>query len=304
MNRKEVYEAVEEFTSECSPFSAYIQEKVPGTGLKGGHWITTHTGRHVYIGDRGANKGRVLAGPSELIGQRVGKKTVGAADILKAEAERTKLSAKVKFDRVDELEKKFNAITGENARNQKSKDIKIAEHADCASLVMHTAIRPGYDVDTHAKVKAYGATTLEGRHVNVDSKGDVSLKFVGKKGVNQDIPITDSKVASMLKAKAKQAGETGRLFSRVSGESLLAYIKKFDGGGFKTKDLRTYVGTNTAKDTIAGMAIPKNATQYKAAVRQVAEVVSKKLGNTPTIALQSYINPKVFIKWRKSANVE
>jgi len=37
--------------------------------------------------------------------------------------------------------------------------------------------------------------------------------------------------------------------------------------------------------------------ERKAAAHQVAIVVSKKPGNTPTVALQSYINPAVFSQW-------
>ena len=44
-----------------------------------------------------------------------------------------------------------------------------------------------------------------------------------------------------------------------------------------------------------------NEKEYKKAVKFVATAVSKKLGNTPTIALQSYINPATFAAWRAVA---
>ena len=79
---------------------------------------------------------------------------------------------------------------------------------------------------------------------------------------------------------------------------VLAYSKSKDGGGFKTKDFRTARGTTVAIKTMRGMRKPKTEQEYKEAVKQVATAVSKKLGNTPTVALQSYIDPTVFGKWR------
>jgi DNA topoisomerase IB len=58
------------------------------------------------------------------------------------------------------------------------------------------------------------------------------------------------------------------------------------------------LGTKTAMAEVEKLPRPKNEAQYKKAVRVVADVVSKKLGNTPTVALQSYISPTVFAEWR------
>ena len=46
------------------------------------------------------------------------------------------------------------------------------------------------------------------------------------------------------------------------------------------------------------MPAPKTEAERKKAVMSVAKVVSSKLGNTPTIALQSYIHPNVFEGWK------
>jgi len=46
------------------------------------------------------------------------------------------------------------------------------------------------------------------------------------------------------------------------------------------------------------MPAPKDEKTYKKQVLEVAKVISAKLGNTPTVALQSYIAPQVFAQWR------
>jgi DNA topoisomerase IB len=201
-------------------------------------------------------------------------------------------NSKKKYKRIESLRKQFNSVWKENALA-----VNKDERAACLSLIMKTGIRPGSDKDTNAKVKAYGATTLEGRHV-VEENGKVFLRYVGKKGVNLNIPVPDREIADMLLSRKKTAGADGRLF-KTNAEKLLEYSHSLDGGEFKTKDFRTHVGTKTAIEMIKKHSTPKNFKEYKKAVMAVAKEVSSKLGNTPVVALQAYIDPRVFSDWRK-----
>jgi DNA topoisomerase IB len=205
----------------------------------------------------------------------------------------TQRAANEKFSRNKELLEKQEKIFRQNEANRKNDVMSIRNHADCMKLIQETGIRPGSDADTGAEKKAYGATTLEGRHVIIE--GDkVRLQFVGKKGVNLDIPVDDADTASMLKELKKAAGDNGKLFS-VTDATLRDYSHTLDGGSFKPKDFRTLKGTNTAIEEIAKIKEPaKTLKDYKKMVMAIAKKVSEKLGNTPTIALQSYINPFVF----------
>jgi DNA topoisomerase-1 len=162
---------------------------------------------------------------------------------------------------------------------------------------MNTGLRPGGDVDTKAEKQAYGATTLQGKHVT-GTKGNVRLKFVGKKGVSLSIKVSDPEIADDLLSRAKKVGRRGRIFN-TNEKALLTYTHSLDGGNFKTKDMRTMVGTSTAIDEMKKMKPPKTAEEYVKKVKAVAEVVADKLGNTPVVALQSYISPTVFAAWRQ-----
>lgn len=206
--------------------------------------------------------------------------------------------AATKFARVAELYAKFDTIRRQNAESRK--DPAKRDVADCLDLIMHTGIRPGRDADSGAAVKAYGATTLEGRHVRVRG-GKVSLSFIGKHGVALEIPVTDAVVARRLIARKEAAGARGRLFGEVNDRSLLAHSESMDGGGFKTKDFRTHLGTATAAKLVAEQTPPTDEKSYRRAVMTVARAVAAKLGNTPTVALQAYINPTVFAAWRSAA---
>jgi DNA topoisomerase-1 len=201
-------------------------------------------------------------------------------------------SAEAKYNRNLALLKEASKIITTNAKNIKSSNKKIAEPAAVLDLIQTTGIRPGSLRETGAKVQAYGATTLEGRHVVVE-KDKVTLKFVGKKGVDLSIPIEDPKVAKALIARKKTAGDSGKLYSTTAGE-LRAYVKKISGE-FKPKDFRTLKGTATALEEVKKYPRATNMTEYKKTVMGIAKKVAATLGNTPSIALKSYINPFVFL---------
>lgn len=210
--------------------------------------------------------------------------------------------AAAKFARIKELDQKFESIEQQNRANQSNPDKAIRAHADCMALIMALGIRPGSESDTGAATKAYGATTLLGKHV-VTEDGKMYLRFTGKKGVAIDLRVTDRNLMPMLKKRAKKASFNGPLFPEVSDGSLLKYAHLFDGGGFKTKDFRTLLATKSAMNAISKQPAPTDAKSYKKAVRAVAVDVARRLGNTPVIALQSYINPAVFSGWRGAAGM-
>jgi DNA topoisomerase I len=227
-----------------------------------------------------------------------GKDAAGRVQYVYSE-EHSSRQAEAKFARIKELDRKFATIRAENEQARRSDTPAIKDAADIAALIMHTGIRPGSDTDTKAQKKAYGATTLLGKHVVEEGDG-VTLKFTGKKGVDLTIPVDDPELVGMLKQRRDTAGADGQLFPRANEKTLLDHVHTLGGGGFKSKDFRTYVGTRTAIDEVNKMPAPTSPTAYKKAVMQVAKTVSAKLGNTPTIALQAYISPTAFAPWRNA----
>jgi DNA topoisomerase-1 len=101
----------------------------------------------------------------------------------------------------------------------------------------------------------------------------------------------------LLARKAKE----GKLFD-VTDSSLRDYVRSLDGGKFHPKDFRTALATKTAQQLVGSLPSPRDPKSYKTAVKQVATEVSQRLGNTPTVALQSYINPTVFKEWRNTSH--
>lgn len=203
--------------------------------------------------------------------------------------------AAAKFKRISNLKRDFDKLKERNKKHMQAGN----EAAAALAVIMATGIRPGSTRDTKADVQAYGATTLQSKHVKVNEDGTVTLNFVGKKGVEQSIHIADLELSKIIKQRKSDLPDT-RLFN-TTYEELLDHTRRVSGGKYKPKDFRTLLASTEAGKMVANMDCCQTEKDYKKAVREVAKMVSSKLGNTPTVALQSYIDPTVFSRLRPAA---
>jgi DNA topoisomerase-1 len=204
-------------------------------------------------------------------------------------------AAAVKFNRVLEMIEQHGKLQQEIQAARKDEGTKDA--ADCAWLMQEQATRPGSEVDTKAEAKAYGATTLEARHV-VETKEGVRLQFVGKEGVYHDHLVRNKELAKMLLQRKKAADKDDAKLFKVSYNQVRDFTAKLDGGAFSPKDFRTSAATRMAKSLVdADKAPSKDAKSHQKRVMGIAKEVSGLLGNKPAEALKSYIHPTVFSKW-------
>ncbi len=205
----------------------------------------------------------------------------------------TAMAAAKKFDKVREMLPKHEKLgmihRGLTAHPEKGEAAKVM------SVIHSMGLRPGSEADTGAEKQAYGATTLQGRHVKVKGS-QVSLAFTGKKGVALNLPVHDQDIAKLLINAKEKAGDKGKLFN-VTDADLRGYAHEH--GGYNPKDYRTALGTKTAQDVISTMKRPGDSpSAFKKAVNAVGDHVSAVLGNTRSIALASYIDPSVFEVWK------
>lgn len=201
--------------------------------------------------------------------------------------------AAIKHARVKELAKQIESI-------RLKLSIDPSEEAAVLRLIDHTFIRPGSETDTGADEKAYGATTLRGEHVITTPEGKTAVHFIGKEGVLNHQEINDELLANDLKERAKHGG---KLYNTT--ESKVRDKLDSIAPGALVKDLRTHGGTDTAIKAIKSMPAPINLAELVKARKAVSEIVSKRLGNNPAMALKAYIAPEVWAGWEtKAANLE
>lgn len=227
--------------------------------------------------------------------QVVGKDSKGRDQYIYSVAHSERQAAE-KFERA----KAFNEVAPK-VREQAQKDMgnsalseRERDTAAATLLIAETGFRIGSTDDTGATIKAFGATTLLGSHVKVT--GDtVKFSFTGKKGVEIEKELRHSALAKYLGDKST----SGPLF-KTTDESVRAYFKSKAGDAFKVKDFRTWHATLLAIKEVMLPPPPTNQKEFAAKRMGVARKVAAFLGNTPTVALASYIDPSVFHIWPKT----
>jgi DNA topoisomerase-1 len=204
-------------------------------------------------------------------------------------AEHSERASAEKFERLKEFNKEVGQIQEKIQADLDNPNLsqKDAESARALYLISKTGFRVGSEESS-----VYGATTLRAEHVKIDGE-KVAFSFVGKHNVPITKEIEDKQLATILKPRV-DAG--GRLF-QTTDTDVRDYLHARDGD-FKVKDFRTWQGTARAMQEVKSLKAPKTDREFKIARMTVARAVAAHLGNTPKVALDSYISPTVFSKWK------
>jgi DNA topoisomerase-1 len=161
------------------------------------------------------------------------------------------------------------------------------------------AIRVGSE-ESLAGFRSRGLTTLLVRNALVDGEA-VRFRFRAKGGIRQDLTIPDAGLAGFVD-RARERSAAARLYAWLEGRRARAlgpadvneHVRERTGGDFTAKDFRTLRGTVAAAERLAELGPASTARARRDALREAVEHTSTVLGNTPTIAKGSYIDPRVF----------
>ena len=192
-----------------------------------------------------------------------------------------------------------------NIRLQLEKDLSLPTLgsekvlAAVVSLMERTSIRVGNNM--YEKLYgSYGLTTLKDKHVKIDGN-KMKFSFVGKKGVQHDIPLKNSKLSKIVKQCRDIPGkelfqyfdENGARHSIDSG-MVNNYIKTIsDGSDFTAKDFRTWAGSVQALIALKSIGCCDTATETKRRIVEALDTVSSHLGNTRTVCKKYYVHPLI-----------
>lgn len=172
--------------------------------------------------------------------------------------------------------------------------------ATAARLLDLGCFRIGDDVyaDRHG---SFGLTTLERGHVR--RAGDALVfRFTGKSGVEHRIEIADERVGAALETMRRRRDGAPALLAfrddggwrRLTPALVNDYVRDVTRQEATAKDFRTWHGTVLAAGNLAarvedGMSTTARRRAVTATMRDVAAF----LGNTPTVARASYVDPRV-----------
>ncbi|WP_410220729.1 DNA topoisomerase IB [Pedobacter sp.] len=189
-----------------------------------------------------------------------------------------------------------------NLRKQVEKDLRrknLDERkvlAICVKVLQETLIRigsPAYEKNYNS----YGLSTLKDKHFKEKNK-TAFLCFVGKKGVKQEIKLTDKRLTKLLKKCRDIPGQ--ELFQFYTNENerktidsgmINQYIREITNDYFTAKDFRTWGGTLEAMRQLAICSRENPEISTKKLVVNALDCVAAKLGNTRAVCKSAYVYP-------------
>ena len=159
--------------------------------------------------------------------------------------------------------------------------------------------------------RTYGVATMQKRHVTLGPNGLLVFDYVAKSGKKRVQSVVDPKVYAVVKKLKERRGgrellafKDGRSWVDVRSDHINEYIKAIAGEDFSAKDFRTWHGTVLAAVGLAvsGGAAGSKTARERAIARTVKEVAYY-LGNTPAVCRASYIDPRVFDRYRDGITI-
>jgi DNA topoisomerase I len=148
---------------------------------------------------------------------------------------------------------------------------------------------------------SYGLATIQKEHVSIQGH-TVVFDYVAKSGQERYVALADNLVRAAVRDLLSRSDSGPELLAYedstgwhdINSTEINSYIKSVVGGEVSAKDFRTWHGTVIAEVSLAG-AVERSRTlsARKRAVSTAMKEVAKYLGNTPTVARKSYVDPRV-----------
>ncbi|RKS50465.1 DNA topoisomerase-1 [Gillisia mitskevichiae] len=163
-------------------------------------------------------------------------------------------------------------------------------------LMEETHIRVGNEY--YAKNnKTYGLSTLRTRHVKT-SKSKMKFEFIGKKGKEHSITITNKKLIKLVNQCEEIPGWELFKFYDEFGEKQIVdsaminnYIQEISGESFTAKDFRTWAASKIFFETLNEIGYEEDEKANSKAILEAIDAAAHGLGNTRSVCRSYYVHP-------------
>jgi DNA topoisomerase I len=153
--------------------------------------------------------------------------------------------------------------------------------------------------------ESFGVATVRREHVSREGD-ELVFDFPAKSNQRRIQSIRDKAVIEAVEVMRRRRGgpedllayKDGRRWRDVRSDDINDYIQEYAGEEFSAKDFRTWSGTVLAAVALAGEPKPASKTAGKRVINAAVKEVSEALGNTPAVCRRSYIDPRVFDRYR------
>jgi DNA topoisomerase I len=159
--------------------------------------------------------------------------------------------------------------------------------------------------------ESYGLATIRREHVHRDGE-EIVFDFPAKSNQRRIQAIGDEAAIVALEAMRRRRGgpadllawKEGRRWRDLRSADINDYIHEAIGNEFSAKDFRTWSGTVLAAAALAGEEKPASEAAAKRTVNQAVKTVAAALGNTPAVCRRSYIDPRIFDRYRDGETID
>jgi DNA topoisomerase IB len=166
--------------------------------------------------------------------------------------------------------------------------------------------------DYAVRNESYGLATMKKSHVSMRD-GVLVFDYPAKSGKRRVQAVVDPVVADVVRdLKRRRGGGDELLAYKRAGRwidlrsvDINAWLKQATGKDVSAKDFRTWAATVIAA---VALAVSEEAaatkTGRKRAITRAIKEVAHYLGNTPAVARASYIDPRVFDRYRDGETID
>jgi DNA topoisomerase I len=242
--------------------------------------------------------------------QATGVDQAGRRQYLYHQAWRARRDAE-KFARLESFAERLPRFRRHVTRDLRRPDVSRERVlAGAARLLDRGTFRIGSE-EYASRYHSFGLATMRRDHVRV-SDGEARFDFVGKAGRRHIVAIDDKDLIPLLRAlKQRRGGGPELLAYRENGgwrdvrsADVNGYLQEVLGPEFSAKDFRTWHATTLAALELAVADAPTTRAGERRVIAEVVREVADELGNTPAVCRRSYIDPRVFDRFREGVTVD
>ena len=155
--------------------------------------------------------------------------------------------------------------------------------------------------------QTYGLATMRKEHVTLGSDGHITFDYPSKGRARRVQAVVDLEVYEVVAGLVRRRGgsdkllawKDGRRWRDLKSDDINDYLREVTGHECSAKDFRTWSATVLAAVALAvSAAATGSKTARKRAITRAIKEVAFYLGNTPAVCRASYIDPRVFDRFR------
>jgi DNA topoisomerase-1 len=214
-----------------------------------------------------------------------------------------------KFRRVEGFAQRLPPVRRRVTRDLREGDLTRATVLACSIRLLDQAFFRIGSEDYAAQNGSFGLATIRKSHLSLDGD-EATFDYTAKSGKRRIQVVRDPDLMPILRAlKERRTGREllayrmdGRWRDLRSGE-INEYLKDLAGEEYSAKDFRTWHATVLAAVEVAASPPATSVTASRRVITETVKAVAGYLGNTPAVARASYIDPRVFDRYRDGITI-